>query len=100
MLTSNLSSHQHPRIRSVSVTDGYCLHVEFINGIRKDYNLKRWIAHPAFALLFRHPAFIKSVCIDSGGYGISWNDNIDLDAEEIWYNGTNPENESSNTTAC
>ena len=24
---------------------------------------------------------------DMGGYGVSWNDNIDLSAEEIWERG-------------
>ena len=25
--------------------------------------------------------------MDTGGYGISWSDELDLDAEEIWENG-------------
>jgi hypothetical protein len=84
-----MSNWQHPKIRSVSVTEEYLLQVEFIGGERKIYDLRRWSDHPAFVLLFRHPAFIKSVRIEPGGYGISWNDDIDLDAEELWLNGTN-----------
>ena len=30
----------------------------------------------------------RQVQVDAGGYGISWNDDLDLDAEDIWDNGT------------
>lgn len=29
----------------------------------------------------------KKVQVDTGGYGISWNDDLDLESEEIWENG-------------
>lgn len=29
----------------------------------------------------------KKVKVDAGGHGISWNENIDISAEEIWENG-------------
>lgn len=29
----------------------------------------------------------EQVSVDAGGYGISWNDDIDLDCEELWANG-------------
>lgn len=31
---------------------------------------------------------ISSVKVEAGGYAISWNDELDLDAEEIWISGT------------
>lgn len=30
----------------------------------------------------------RGVQVDAGGYGISWNDDLDLDAETIWEDGT------------
>ena len=30
---------------------------------------------------------INNVKVDAGGYGISWNDNIDLSSNELWENG-------------
>jgi hypothetical protein len=30
----------------------------------------------------------KSVRVDEGGYGISWDDEIDLSEYELWKNGT------------
>lgn len=29
----------------------------------------------------------NQVQVDAGGYGISWNDDLDLDAEDIWEDG-------------
>jgi hypothetical protein len=29
----------------------------------------------------------KSVRVDSGGYGISWNDDVDISEYELWTNG-------------
>lgn len=35
----------------------------------------------------KNEAFFKSVKVDSGGYGVSWNDDIDLSEYELWVNG-------------
>ena len=29
----------------------------------------------------------NSVVVDSGGYGVSWNDDIDMSEHELWTNG-------------
>lgn len=72
------------RIRSVSVIEPFRLHAVFIDGTEKLYDLRQWEHRPEFSLLFRHPAFVNAVRVEPGGYGISWNDDIDLDAEEIY----------------
>ena len=79
--------HVFHRIQSVSVVGPFRLHAVFVDGTKKEYNLRRWEEHPAFSLLFRHPALQTAVRVEPGGYGISWNDNIDLSAEEIYGNG-------------
>jgi hypothetical protein len=35
----------------------------------------------------RQPAFFKNFEIDSGGYAIVWNDEIDISEYELWQNG-------------
>lgn len=75
------------QVRSVSVTDTFQLHVVFVNGVEKEYDIRLWETRDEFALLFRHPAFIKSVRVELGGYGVSWNDHIDLHCEELWDRG-------------
>ena len=42
---------------------------------------------PVFSPLRDVPGLFQQVCVDPGGYGISWNDDIDLDASELWENG-------------
>ncbi len=78
---------QFHRVRSVCEIEPFRLRVHFENGIEKEYDLNRWKDHPAFTLLFRHPGFVKSVQVEPGGYGVSWNDAIDLGCEELWKNG-------------
>lgn len=34
------------------------------------------------------------VKVDAGGYGVSWNDDIDLSCNELWENGTPIDNKS------
>ena len=75
------------RIRSVSVSESFLIRIEFENGIEKEYDLNRLKDRPEFALLFRHPDFAKAVRVDPGGYGISWNDEIDIGCEELWNHG-------------
>jgi hypothetical protein len=45
------------------------------------------------------PAFLKAVTVDPGGYGISWNDDIDLSEYELWTNGQDASNELLKHTA-
>jgi hypothetical protein len=75
------------RILTISVVAPSRLHALFVDGKEKEYDLRRWEHHPAFAILFRHPALQTAVRVEPGGYGISWNDTIDLSAEEIYGNG-------------
>lgn len=43
-------------------------------------------SHPAFAPLRDHDLFYD-VRVDAGGYGISWNDDIDLSSNEVYEHG-------------
>ena len=46
--------------------------------------LSKW---STFESLKTVPGLFNSVRVDTGGYGVVWNDEIDLASEEIWYNG-------------
>lgn len=56
----------------------------FGNNIGKIYDVKplllKW---PQFKVL-KNQAFFNVVTVDVGGVGISWNENIDLSAFELW----------------
>ena len=75
-----------PRIQTVAAQQPATLLVCFDNGIKKTYDCHRILALPQFQLM-RDPAFFRAVRVDSGGYGVSWNDDIDLSEYELWTHG-------------
>jgi hypothetical protein len=75
-----------PTISHVTPLPHYTLLVTFINGITKKYDCLPLLKRPEF-LLLKNEAFFKSVRVDGGGYGISWNDDIDISEYELWTNG-------------
>lgn len=75
-----------PKILSVQAQEHKKLLVEFVNGVEKIYDCTQLLYLETFELL-KNDAFFKSVKVDAGGYGISWNDEIDLSEYELWANG-------------
>lgn len=83
----------YPRIKSVRPLDNYHLLVDFTNDVAKIYDCTDILRESAFALL-RNKAAFHAVQLDRGGYGISWNDDIDLSEAELWkYGKTVEDNE-------
>ena len=75
-----------PKILSVQAVEDKKLLVKFANGIEKIYNCKPLIEKfDAFQAL-ENEVFFRQVKADSGGYGISWNDQLDLSEYELWTN--------------
>jgi hypothetical protein len=75
-----------PKIISVEPRAEKRLLVKFDNGIEKIYDCNQLLQREMF-LLLKNEAFFKAVKVDPGGYGISWNDDIDLSEYELWQNG-------------
>ena len=76
------------KIKSVSALPEYKLSVKFSEGITKIYDVKPLFEEIAiFAELERHSELFASVSVDVGGYGIVWNDELDLSCDELWENG-------------
>lgn len=60
----------------------------FIGGEVIQYNLRQVIStFPQFQEIMKNPQLASQLSTDVGGYGISWNDELDLDAETIWKDG-------------
>jgi hypothetical protein len=76
----------YPRVLTVTATEGFGLVVEFSNREIRRYDFTPWLAKGEFRLL-RTPAFFKAVSVAPGGYGIEWNDDLDLSEAELWENG-------------
>lgn len=77
---------QIPKIKSVKTGDKRQLRVTFECSTEKLYDCSRLLTRPEFQLL-KTPAFFNSVQVDPGGYGISWNDDVDISEYELWTNG-------------
>lgn len=76
------------KIKSVKPMENTVLLVEFQNGIEKTYDIQNiYFVFPQFKIFETEKKLFAQVQVDVGGYGISWNDELDLDAEEIWENG-------------
>ena len=75
------------KIKTVSPLPDYQLLVHFQDGTVKQYDMKPLLCESPFDDLKTIPGLFAQVVADPGGYGISWNDDIDLDGEELWANG-------------
>lgn len=75
-------------IKDVEIRNEYIIICEFKNGTIKIYDLKPLFKKiKIFNKLKENEELFQKVKVNEGGYGISWNDEIDLSAEEIWENG-------------
>ncbi|HHY24609.1 MAG TPA: DUF2442 domain-containing protein [Clostridiaceae bacterium] len=75
------------KIKSVMPLDNLLLLVEFQNGQKKKYDIKPLMSKwQAFKDLNNENLF-RLVKVDTGGYGVIWNKNIDLACNELWENG-------------
>ena len=76
------------KVKSVNALPDFVLSVQFSEGITKTYDVKmlfeRW---PAFEKLKADPGYFDKVKVDLGGYGIIWDDYLDLSCDELFENG-------------
>ena len=76
------------KVKSVSPLSDFKLSVQFSEGVTKLYDLKPLFKRiPAFQHLNNNLAEFNCVSVDVGGYGIVWNDDLDLSCDELWENG-------------
>jgi len=76
----------YPKIKDIKAQANYQLFVVFRNGISKIYDCKPLLKQEAFAKLNNNFLF-NQVHVDTGGYGIIWDEDIDLAESELWING-------------
>ena len=76
------------KITSLATLPDYILLVGFANGEFKQFDLKALInKYPPFATLKDVDGLYEQATIDAGGYGIVWNDDLDISAEGIYEKG-------------
>ncbi|HPO08287.1 MAG TPA: DUF2442 domain-containing protein, partial [bacterium] len=76
----------YPKIKSVTAEEDSQLLVVFDNGAAKLYDCKPLLATDVFEPL-RQDWFFRLVKPDVGGYGVIWDENLDLSESELWENG-------------
>lgn len=74
------------KVVNIRAEDNYQLVVTFDDGTVKVYDMGKRLNEWPFELL-KNKAFFRSVNVDKGGYGISWDSDIDLSEYELWING-------------
>lgn len=78
-------SHRFHRIKAVLPLPNLKLSVQFLEGVTKTYDVKPLIdLIPMFSKLKDDIDLFSSVQTDVGGYGVSWNDDLDISCDEIW----------------
>lgn len=76
------------KIKEVKACDDYTLHAIFTNGIEKVYDIRTMfqVYEPMKAL--EDIELFKKAKLSPGGYAVVWNEQLDLDANDIWEDGT------------
>ncbi len=76
------------KVKAVNALPDCRLSVQFAEGVTKIYDVKplfkKWAP---FRALERTPELFSGVTVDAGGYGVSWNDELDLSCDELFANG-------------
>lgn len=76
------------KITSVTALPDYILLVGFSTGEFKQFDIKPLIAkYPPFKALTQIQGLYEQVKIDIGGYGLVWNDDLDLSADGLYEQG-------------
>ena len=80
------------RIVSAQAIDDHNLIIKFTNNELRKYDISKLLDKPMFSPL-KNPAFFRNFIIDSGGYALVWNEDIDISEYELWQNGISITNE-------
>lgn len=75
------------KIKDVKPKEDLIIEVQFENNEIKKYDIKKIINKWNVFGKLKDKKLYENVKVDVGGYGIIWNEDIDLSCEEIWENG-------------
>lgn len=75
------------RILLAKAIDDRTLMVKFTNFKIRKYDISSLLKNPSFAPL-QNPGIFRHFRIEPGGYGLVWNEDIDISEYELWQNRT------------
>ncbi|MCT7953430.1 DUF2442 domain-containing protein [Ancylothrix sp. C2] len=77
---------KYPRILWAQAIDNRTLVVKFSNDEFRKYDISKLLEKPLFAKL-HNPVVFKNFRIEEGGYGLVWDEDVDISEYELWQNG-------------
>ena len=75
------------KVKNVAPLPDYKLSVQFCEGVTKIYDVKPLFSKWKPFLTLKDNELFNAVYVDMGGYGICWNDDVDLSCDELFENG-------------
>ena len=76
------------KVKNVNALPDFKLGVQFCEGVTKIYDMNPLFEKlPVFSYFKDKIEEFYAVGVDMGGYGIVWNDDLDLSCDELWENG-------------
>ena len=75
------------KVKAVSALPDFRLSVQFAEGVTKIYNVEPLFSNWESFRDLEDSELFSSVEVDVGGYGIIWNDELDLSCDELFENG-------------
>jgi len=79
---NNPTELKPPRINKIYI-DKHTIYVLFLDNTIKKYDISPLLEKKSFNKL-KNLSYLKTAKVDSGGYGISWDDDCDLSENELW----------------
>lgn len=74
------------KIKNVTPLKDFKLSIQFAEGITKIYDMKKLIEINKIFADLKDINLFNSVEVDIGGYGVIWNDDIDISCDELFEN--------------
>ncbi len=75
------------KVKNVTALPDFKLSIQFSEGVTKIYNVKDLIEKNTMFHNLQNEELFYNVEVDVGGYGIVWNDDIDISCDELFENG-------------
>ena len=75
------------KVKDVSALADLKLSVQFTNGTTKIYDVSPLMQRFSAFRILEDETLFRDIKVEQGGYGIVWNDDLDLSCDELWENG-------------
>lgn len=76
------------RIKKIEALSNKILKINFENNEVKYYDMKKVIGKIKEFEVLKNEIIFNNAQVDIGGYAIIWSDDLDIDCEELYKNGT------------